>query len=158
MPDGSEHVERHIRDTFGLDEVGLRRVAVFLLAHVLLDTRLIARTMFKTINDRSAGSGLPLTAIQAIADEVANGTFGTHLSRIREGLPGDTGEIAEKVNEARNALLHWKRDRFSLPVYKGQDVVTDAGFRACMEDVLRFLQTTPFKIPDGTMPLSPTSS
>ncbi|HKW91395.1 MAG TPA: hypothetical protein VJX92_05810 [Methylomirabilota bacterium] len=149
MSDSAEHVERYIRDTFGLDEVGLRRVAVFLLAHVLLDTRLISRAMFKTISDRSAGTGLPLTAIQAIADEVANGTFGMHLSRVRDGLPGDTGEIAEKINEARNALLHWSRDRFSLPVYKGQDVVTEEGFRACMEDVLRFLQTVPFEVPVG---------
>jgi hypothetical protein len=28
-------------------------------------------------------------------------------------------EIADKINEARNALLHWRLDRFSLPVYKG---------------------------------------
>lgn len=144
-----QQVERYIRDTFRLDETGLHRVAVFLLAHVLVDTRLIARAMFKTISERSAGQGLPLTAIQAIADEVANGTFGTHLDRVKEGLPGDTSEVAEGINKARNGLLHWKRDRFSLPVYKGQDVTTETGFRACMDDALRFIQTVPFDIPVG---------
>jgi len=90
--------------------------------------------------------------IQGIADEVAQGTFGTHLGRVSAGLPGDMSEIADKVNDARNALLHWKRDRFSLPVYKGQDVTTEPGFRACMEDVLRFLQTVPFDLPIGGGP------
>jgi len=147
--DVEHHVERYVRDTFGLDEVGLRRVAVFLLAHVLVDTRLIARAMFRMIGDRSAGCGLPLPAIQDIADEVANGTFGTHLARVSAGLPVDTAEIAKAMNEARNNLLHWKRNRFSLPDYKGQDVTTESGFRACMEDVLRFLQTVPFDQPIG---------
>jgi hypothetical protein len=49
-------------------------------------------------------------------------------------------EIADKINEARNALLHWRLDRFSLPVYKGQDVTTEAGFQTCMDDVLTFIQ------------------
>jgi len=150
--DASDHVGRYIGQTFGLDSMGLQRVGLFLLAHVLIDTRLIARAMFKTISDRSAGIGLPLTVIQGIADEVAQGTFGTHLGRVSAGLPGDMSEIADKVNDARNALLHWKRDRFSLPVYKGQDVTTEPGFRACMEDVLRFLQTVPFDLPIGRGP------
>ncbi len=34
MDGAGHHVERYVRDTFGLDEIGLRRVAVFLLAHV----------------------------------------------------------------------------------------------------------------------------
>ena len=149
MNDAEHHVERCVRDTFGLDEVGLRRVAVFLLAHVLVDTRLIARAMFKEISDRSAGKGLPLTTIQEIADQVASGTFGTHLGRVSDGLPGDTGEIANEINEARNGLLHWKRDRFSLPVYKGENLTTEEGFRSCMDDVLRFIQLVPFDLPTG---------
>lgn len=149
MSDPQHRVERYIRDTFGLDTVGLRRVAVFLLAHVLVDTRLIARALFKKISEESAGSGLPFRAVQQIADEVANGTFGTHLSEVRAGLPGDTGDIAKELNEARNALMHWKRDRFSLPIYKGQEVTTDPGFRSCMDDVLRFIQTIPFDTPIG---------
>ncbi len=144
MEDAEHHVERYVRDTFGLDEVGLRRVAVFLLAHVLVDTRLITRALFKTINERSGGQGLPLTTIQEIADEVANGTFGTHLDGVKDGLPGGTDEIADGINKARNALLHWKRDRFSLPVYRGQDVTTEVGFRACMDDVLKFIEMVPF--------------
>ena len=144
MDDVEHRVERRVCDTFGLDEVGLRRLAVFLLAHVLIDTHLIARAMFKKISDRSAGHGLPLTTIQQIADEVADGTFGTHLGRVRAGLPTDMGDIADKINEARNNLLHWNRDRFSLPVYKEQAVTTESGFRICMDDVLTFIQIVPF--------------
>src|SRR5574338_675770 len=105
MSEGPEPVEGYIRQTFGLDAEGLQRVALLLLAHVLIDTRLIARGLFKTIDERSGG----------------------------KGLPPDGVETAERLNEARNALLHWNRTRFSLPVYKGQDATTEAGFRACMD-------------------------
>ena len=144
--DASEHVERYLRQTFRLDSIGLQRVGLFLLAHVLIDTHLIAHALFNTIltSERRTEDGLRLTDIEEIADEMAQGTFGKHLDRVKAGLPGDTGEIAGAINEARNALLHWRRDRFSLPVYKGQDVTTEPGFRACMEDVLRFIQTVPF--------------
>jgi hypothetical protein len=146
--DGAEHhVERYVRDTFGLDEIGLRREAVFLLAHVLVDTRLIARALFKRVSEEAAGSGLPLMRIQEIAEEVAEGTFGIHLGRVRPGLPGDTSGITTDINEARNGLLHWKSDRFSLPIYRGQDVTTETGFRTCMDDVLRFIQVVPFATP-----------
>ena len=141
----SHPLEEYILKTFQLDWDGLGRLALFLLAHVLVDTRLIAIAMFKEV---SKGGGLSLTKIQAIADEVANGTFGLHLERVRQYLPEWCAEIAEEMNKARIALLHWKRDRFSLPEYKGQDVVTsDEGFRRCMDDVLRFIQTVPFKTP-----------
>lgn len=149
MSGGEHHIEHYVRQTFGLDEIGLKRVAVFLLAHVLVDTRLISRAMFKTISERSAGHGLPLTTIQEIADEAANGTFGDHLTQASAGLPDDTSEIAREINKARNALMHWKRGRFSLPVYKEQDVTTEAGFQTCMDDVLRFIQTVPFETPIG---------
>jgi len=145
--DKRHHVDRYVCDTFGLDIDGLRRVAVFLLAHVLVDTRLIARDLFKTISEQSAGSGLPLTAIQEIADKVAKRTFKERLDSVRAGLPVDTGDIAQQLNKARNDLMHWKRGRFLAPVYKGQDVSTDEGFRACMDDVLRFIQTVPFDTP-----------
>jgi hypothetical protein len=120
---------------------------MLLLAHAVVDTRLIARALFKTISQRSGGHGLSLATIQDIADEVAKGTFGTHLKRVRERLPGETADIAEQLNNARNALLHWERERPGLPVYKGQAVTTEAGFRACMDDVLRFIQNVPFDTP-----------
>jgi hypothetical protein len=44
-----EPVERHIRETFGLDDAGFQRVAIFLLAHVVVDSRLIARALLQRI-------------------------------------------------------------------------------------------------------------
>jgi hypothetical protein len=137
-------VERRLRETFGLDASGVRRVGMFLLAHAVVDTHLIARAMFKEISRQSAGAGLPRSKIEAIADKVAKGAFGAHLERVRAGLPDDTADIAKRLNDARNALLHWERQRSSLPVYKGQIVTTESGFRACMDDVLRFIQAVPF--------------
>jgi hypothetical protein len=98
MDGAGHHVERYVRDTFGLDEIGLRRVAVFLLAHVLVDTRLIARAVFKRVREEGAESGLPLMRIQEIADEAAEGTFGIHLGRVSTGLPDNTHGIATDIN------------------------------------------------------------
>jgi hypothetical protein len=43
------HVERYLRDTFGLDEIGLRRVKVILLAHALVDTHLSEEGAFLSL-------------------------------------------------------------------------------------------------------------
>jgi hypothetical protein len=116
------------------------------MGHVLLDTRLIALALFRTVSERSKGVGLPLAEIQAIADQLAKGTFGQHLERVSADLPGDCERIARDVNDARNALLHWERDRFATAfLYKGQELTDRAGFKACMDDIMQFTQQVPFK-------------
>jgi hypothetical protein len=129
---------------FQLDHVGLRRLGFFLLAHVVIDTRLIALALFKAVSQRE---GMSLTEIQALADDLAERGFLVHLDKVRDELPPGCAEIAEQVNKARNDLLHWKHDRHALPVYEEQEVVSDEGFRRCMDDVMRFIQTVPFKTP-----------
>jgi hypothetical protein len=94
----------------------LTRLGFFLLAHVLIDTRLIALALFKAVSEEG---GVPLGRIQTLADEAAERTFGVHLDKVRADLSDENAQIAEELNKARNALLHWKRDRFSLPEYKG---------------------------------------
>jgi hypothetical protein len=88
-----------------------------------------------------------LTEIQALADDAAKRPFGARLAKVRDELPPGCAEIAEQVNKARNYLLHWEHDRHALPVYEGQEVVSDEGFRRCMDDVMRFIQTVPFRTP-----------
>jgi hypothetical protein len=141
-------LEAYVLTTFQLDHPGLTRLGFFLLAHVLIDTRLIALALFKAVSEEG---GVPLSRIQTLADEVAERTFGVHLDKVRAHLSDENIEIAEEMNKARNALLHWKRDRFSLPEYKGQDVRSDDGFRRCMDEVLRFFQTVPFTPPPAAV-------
>jgi hypothetical protein len=111
-----------------------------------MDRRLITLGLMSEINARG---GLSLAAIQDLADEIAAETFGPHLARAASRLPVGMETIASDMNKARNAFLHWKRNRFLLPIYKGLDITTDAGFRTCMEDILLFLQTVPFVAPVG---------
>jgi hypothetical protein len=33
----------------------------------------------------------------------------------------------------------------AVPVYKEQELTTAAGFRVCMDDIMRFIQQVPFK-------------
>jgi hypothetical protein len=145
-PGASHPAEAYIRHTFGLDSERAERVAYFLMAHVLLDTRLIGLALFRIVSERSKGEGLPLVTIQAIADEVAKGTFGQHLDRVKMDLPDGCEQIARDVNDARNALLHWERTRFTaVPVYRGLEITTVEGFKACLDDVMRFIEQVPFK-------------
>lgn len=145
-------LEEYVLKTFELDRTGLTRLGFFLLAHVLIDTRLIALALFKAVSEEG---GLPLSRIQTLADEAAARTFGVHLDKVRALLSDENSEIAAEINKARNALLHWKRDRFGLPEYKGQDVRSDDGFRRCMDDALRFIQTVPFKPPPAATRVEP---
>ena len=141
---GLQHpLEKHILKTFEIDRAALERMAFFLLAHVLVDTRLIATAMFKKVSE---GGGLPLPEIERIACEVSRGTFGRHLKAVRHLIPSRCVAIAEKLNDARNDLLHWTPDRFSGPRYDGQDVSAEAGFQACMNDALQFIQTVPLNM------------
>ena len=140
-------LERYLLQTFELDRDRLQKMALFLLAHIVVDTRLIALV----VSDRSHDSGLSLDAIdfglsadaiQRISDRASKQTFQERLDRARPHLSEDNAAIAKELNRARNALLHWERNR--VPVYKGADVTTEDGSRACMDDVLRFIQTVPF--------------
>ena len=144
--DASERIKQHICQTYGLDDEGLKRVAVFLLAHVLVDTRLIRIAL--SAKRLSEGPG---PSREKLADKAAQGTFLTHLRRAADTrwLPDDAKAFAKKLNQARDDLLHCEGDllEFSPPVYKGLSVATDAGFRACMSDVLRFLDAIPFSPP-----------
>jgi len=145
----SHPLENYLLTTFQLDNGRLNRLGFFLLAHVLIDTRLIALALFKAVSEEG---GAPLSRIQTLADEAAERAFGVHLDKVRAYLSDENADIAAEINKARNALLHWKRDRFSLPEYKGQDVLSDDGFRRCMDDALRFIQTVPFTTPAGGSP------
>src|SRR5260370_41330572 len=71
---------------------------------------------------RSGGRGLPLSVIQGIADEVAQGAFWAHLARVSDGLSSNMDEIANKINEARNRLLHMRRRPIYPPPYKRADM------------------------------------
>ena len=101
---GQHELERYLLQTFGLEHERLQKVALFLLAHVLIDTRLIALDMFRTISEKSQGTGLSLPAIQAIADKASQGTFKAHLRRVRPMLSEANAAIAEELNRARELL------------------------------------------------------
>ncbi|SRR5712691_4225791 len=138
-------LEDYLLETFEIDRSALNRLALFLLAHVLIDTRLISVALLKAVSE---GGGLSLTEIEGIADKFGKGTFGPHLDRVRTLIPSRCVEIAEKVNDTRNGLLHWRRERaFRSADYNGQDVTTETGFGPCMDDVLEFIQTVPFNMP-----------
>jgi hypothetical protein len=100
----SHPLEDYLLKTFQLDQTGLNRLGFFLLAHIVIDTRLIALALFKAVSEQG---GVPLSRIQMLADDAANGTFGVHLDKVRAHLTVECTEIAEELNKARNALLHW---------------------------------------------------
>lgn len=139
-------IESYIRQTFEIGSAEeLQRLSYFVLAHVLIDTRLIATDLFYRV---SQGGGLPLVEIQKLADEAASGTFGIHLGRVKDKIPENCFRIADELNQTRNGLLHWRRTGLDPQRgYKGQDVTSASGFKACMDDVLTFIQAVPWRNP-----------
>jgi len=141
-----EHqIERYLRDSCDVrDDEKFRRLGIFLLAHTVVDTHLISVLVADQIKD---GVGLvSLEEIQHISDrETSHSTFKMHLERARALIPSRAGEIAEKVNQGRDAFVHFKRGRFELPRYDGQDITTAEGFRVCMDAVNEFLLLVPFQ-------------
>ena len=91
----------------------------------------------------------------ALLAVVSRGTFGHHLTAVRHLIPSRCAAIAEKLNDARNDLLHWTPDRFSGSRYDGLDVSAEAGFQACMNDALQFIQTVPLNMNRRTRSPSP---
>jgi hypothetical protein len=72
MTTQSHPLEAYVLQTFQLNHAGLNRLGFFLLAHVLIDTRLIALALFKAVSEEG---GVPLSRIQTLADKVAKSTL-----------------------------------------------------------------------------------
>ena len=140
--------ERSLMTLYKLDAERLRRLGVFLLAHATVDLHVIAAISSDEVKRRGGAGQLGLDDLRAITDDAAQRTFGAHLSAAKDrGLVNSGAEaIATELNRARIAFLHWQRDRFSLPVYKGQDVMTEEGLRACLDDVFQFTLAVPLRL------------
>lgn len=134
---------RNLMEALRLDAERLHRLGLFLLGHARVDFHMIGAVAMYEVKIRDAAGRID--EMRAIADEAAEGAFGKHLQAAKERglLTAEAESIASELNRARNAFVHWTRDRFSLPVYKGQDVTTEEGLRACLDDVLRFTFAVP---------------
>jgi hypothetical protein len=145
-------MERYLMTSCGLhNDDQLRRLAVFLAAHTVMDTRLISVLVDHEMGKHGGAGVLSIERQQDISDDVARLTFKEHLRAATPLVPTRAVEIADEVNRARDAFVHWKRGRFELPRYNGQAVVGPEGFQACMDDVHQFLiSLVPFRNPGWT--------
>ena len=120
----------------------LRRLGIFLIAHTVMDTRLIS-VLVAHKNVEGVGL-LSFDQQKAITSGDSHSTFKGHLQAAGALIPERATEIADEINRGRDAFVHWKRDRFQLPQYNGHAVTTAEGFRVCMDDVQEFLHLVPF--------------
>lgn len=140
-------IESYLRTTYRMDPGELDKVAYFILAHGLVDLSLISLVVADRIGQRGGIGRLTLDEIGDISDQSSNGTFSRHLDQAEQTrrLSSEAAGIARALNRARDDFLHWRRSRPDLPVYKGLDVTREEGFKACMDDALRFLQLAPLQ-------------
>jgi hypothetical protein len=81
-------------------------LAYFVLAHVLVDTRLIATALFHEISELGGSGGLSLNEIQQIAGKVAKGAFGPHLNRVADLIPSASSTIADEEKSVTREIEH----------------------------------------------------
>lgn len=138
-------IERYLLTTYRLDAERMHRLALFLLAHALVDFHLIAAILADDHGKRGGGKSVTLDKLAAMSDRAAAGTFGQHHGEAkRRGLlTPEVDRIAAELNRGRVAFLHWKRDRYEIPRYEGVDVTTHEGLRRCLDDVLRVMLALP---------------
>ena len=142
----SDWVTARLMSNFRVDDDGLRRLGLFVMAHVDVDIRLIAVAMQYEIRRERAKRELSLDDRGNISDGRARGTFKDHLRVANDWglLLAEAYKIAQDMNEAREHLLHWNRARGLRAIYKGVDVATGEGFELVMSDVSRFNDLVPF--------------
>jgi hypothetical protein len=139
-------IESYLRTTYRMEPGELDKVAYFILAHGLVDLSLISLVVADHIG-RGGGIGrLTPDEVGDISDQSSSGTFSRHLEQAEETgrMSSEAAGIARALNRTRDEFLHWRRSRPDHPVYKGLDVTREKGFKACMDDALRFLQA-PFQ-------------
>ena len=132
-------IEAYLLDAFALDRPRLYRVAMFLLAHAALDRQMILALGQRAVENQGGINHLGLDGILACFRKAAGATFGDHLQAAKGLMSPQSVAIAEEVNRARNAFLHWRPGQEALR-YKGADVTTDDGLKLCSDDVLEVLK------------------
>lgn len=139
-------IERMLLTACGVQgDEQLRRLGIFLIAHTVMDTRLISVLVDNEAGKIGGAGLLSLDKLQNLSDEISRHTFKRHLEEARALIPPRAVNIAEEVNRGRDAFVHFKRDRFELPRYSGQKMTEEEGFRVCMDAIQEFLLLVPFR-------------
>lgn len=139
-------MEQYLMTTCRLrDAEQVRRLGIFFAAHTVIDTHLISWLVDHEFGKVGGVGVLSRERQQQITDEIARLTFAKHLDQARPLIPDRAASIAEEVNRGRDAFAHFKRNRFESPRYKGQVVMEEDGFRACMDAVQELLLLVPFR-------------
>ena len=146
MTEERHPVERQLLAFCGIDDdEQFRRLGIFFVAHTVMDTRLISALVDCEVEQMGGGGLLSLEQLQKISDAVSSLNFKKHLDQARRLIPSRAADIAEEINRARDSFVHFKRGRFELPRYSGQQVTEEEGFRVCMEAIQEFLHLVPFR-------------
>jgi hypothetical protein len=142
--DSTDDLLRIFLAHFEVESDELPRLALFLLAHALLDRWLIHAAAFhgyvEAVKAERAGGPRvedPARMIDGLIGEYAERTFGIHLQRVETAglLRPENVSICRKVNQGRVEFLHWQPGRVAVPSYEGLPITTAAGSVRCLSDI-----------------------
>lgn len=140
--------EDRLLDMFKVSRKQLTRLALFILAHALVDRHLIIANACARIREQGRDPNhISNEEAEDVIRHVAKSAFAEHLQEASQRglLPEGCEDIAKELNRGRNHFLHWVPGRFSLPRYKETDVIADDAL-AFVSDVLQFLGTVPLDL------------
>jgi len=119
------------------DRDDLHRLAIFILAHTLVDELLSTAVI---CNELSAPSQQDL--LHRLVAWVTNDVERRHFSRRLDDakrkriLSANSHRIAKTLNESRNEFIH----RHRIPLYKGKKITTDEGLYNCLSEAISIIE------------------
>jgi hypothetical protein len=130
-----ERVLVKLYDLEGPDD--LHRLAIFILAHTLIDELLTGAVIERELSAPSEQDLLSRLKIMLI-DQIERRTFVNRLKHAKRQriLSHASFQAAKALNEARNDFIH----RYRIPVYKGEKVTRDEGLYGCLADALSIIE------------------
>jgi hypothetical protein len=125
----AEHpLEYALKQLFKINDDELHRLAVFILAHALVDDFLTGHVLMQRGLSGVLGPD---------AKRLPREFFGRRLKRAKGSLPSPEYQIARDLNTARNDFLHRRR----IPKYRGAPVTTTQGLSSVLNDALIFMKS-----------------
>lgn len=128
-------MEQALMRQYHLSGLCLHRLAVFILAHTMVDQVLTSLLIFHKLAVQSAGS-LTVNEKNELLRKIARTEFGRRLDWAKSLLSVSSYNGARSLNSARNDFLH----RHRVPLYKGKMVTSDAGLRKALSEAHSFIR------------------
>ena len=120
------------------DREDLHRLAIFILAHTMIDSLLTGAVIGRELSAASR-EDLHKRLMQTFVDQIQNRTFANRLDHAKRNrtMSSTSFHIAKALNTTRNNFIHRQQ---MPPVYKGKKITSDDGLYEYLNDAVSIIK------------------